>query len=56
MLGVLGEYVAKIFEEGKGRPLYIVADTWNVALETGHRADGLGSGVERAAATSGKER
>jgi dolichol-phosphate mannosyltransferase len=30
-LGVLGEYVAKIFEEEKGRPLYIVADTWNVA-------------------------
>jgi dolichol-phosphate mannosyltransferase len=29
-VGVLGEYVAKIFEEGKGRPLYIVADTWNV--------------------------
>ena len=30
VLGILGEYVAKIFEEGKGRPLYIVADTWNV--------------------------
>jgi dolichol-phosphate mannosyltransferase len=29
-VGVLGEYVAKIFEEGKGRPLYIVADTWNI--------------------------
>lgn len=29
-VGVLGEYVAKIFEEGKGRPLYIVADAWNV--------------------------
>jgi dolichol-phosphate mannosyltransferase len=29
-VGVLGEYVAKIFEEEKGRPLYIVADTWNV--------------------------
>lgn len=29
-VGILGEYVAKIFEEGKGRPLYIVADTWNV--------------------------
>jgi dolichol-phosphate mannosyltransferase len=32
-VGVLGEYVAKIFEEGKGRPLYIVADTWNVVEE-----------------------
>jgi glycosyltransferase involved in cell wall biosynthesis len=30
-IGILGEYVAKIFEEIKGRPLYIVADTWNVA-------------------------
>ncbi len=30
-VGVLGEYIAKIFEEGKGRPLYIVADAWNVA-------------------------
>lgn len=29
-VGVLGEYVGKIFEEGKNRPLYIVADTWNV--------------------------
>jgi dolichol-phosphate mannosyltransferase len=29
-VGILGEYVAKIFEESKGRPLYIVADTWNV--------------------------
>ncbi len=25
-IGVLGEYVARIFEESKGRPLYIVAD------------------------------
>ena len=31
--GILGEYVAKIFEESKGRPLYIVADTWNVVEE-----------------------
>ena len=30
-VGILGEYVAKIFEESKGRPLYIVADAWNVA-------------------------
>jgi dolichol-phosphate mannosyltransferase len=31
ILGILGEYVAKIYEESKGRPLYIVADTWNLA-------------------------
>ena len=30
-VGILGEYVAKIFEESKGRPLYIVADAWNLA-------------------------
>lgn len=29
-VGLLGEYVAKIFEESKGRPLYVVADTWNL--------------------------
>lgn len=26
MLGVIGEYIARIFEEAKGRPLYIVCD------------------------------
>ena len=30
-VGILGEYVGKIFEEGKGRPLYVVADSWNLA-------------------------
>lgn len=29
-IGVLGEYVARIFEEIKGRPLYVVSDTFNV--------------------------
>ncbi len=31
MVGILGEYVGRIYEEGKGRPLYVVADTWNLA-------------------------
>jgi len=31
-VGLLGEYVGKIFEEGKGRPLYIVADAWNLTI------------------------
>jgi polyisoprenyl-phosphate glycosyltransferase len=30
-IGVLGEYVARIFEEIKGRPLYIVSDRFNFA-------------------------
>lgn len=29
-VGILGEYVGKIYEEGKARPLYVVADAWNV--------------------------
>jgi len=29
-IGVLGEYVGRIFEESKGRPLYIVADSVNI--------------------------
>jgi dolichol-phosphate mannosyltransferase len=29
-IGILGEYVGRIYEEGKARPLYVVADTWNL--------------------------
>lgn len=29
LIGVLGEYIARIFEEVKGRPLYIIAETIN---------------------------
>jgi hypothetical protein len=29
-IGVLGEYVARIYEESKGRPLYIVAGSANM--------------------------
>jgi polyisoprenyl-phosphate glycosyltransferase len=38
-VGILGEYVGKIFEEGKGRPLYMVADTWNVQQPQSRGAD-----------------
>lgn len=30
-VGIVGEYVGRIYEEGKGRPLYVVADAWNLA-------------------------
>jgi dolichol-phosphate mannosyltransferase len=30
-VGVLGEYIGRIYEEGKGRPLYIVAEAWNLS-------------------------
>jgi len=30
LVGVIGEYIARIFEEAKGRPLYIITETINV--------------------------
>lgn len=30
LIGVVGEYIARIFEEVKGRPLYLVAETINI--------------------------
>jgi dolichol-phosphate mannosyltransferase len=30
-IGLVGEYVARIYEEAKGRPLYIVADSQNMS-------------------------
>ena len=30
LMGVVGEYIARIFEEIKGRPLYLVAETINI--------------------------
>jgi dolichol-phosphate mannosyltransferase len=30
LIGVVGEYIARIFEEAKGRPLYLVAETINI--------------------------
>jgi dolichol-phosphate mannosyltransferase len=33
-VGILGEYVGRIYEESKGRPLYVVAQSWNMASST----------------------
>ncbi len=30
-VGLMGDYVARIYEEVKGRPLYVLGETWNVA-------------------------
>ena len=38
-VGILGEYVGRIYEEGKGRPLYVVADTWNLGSPNCEEAD-----------------
>lgn len=32
LIGMIGSYVARIFEENKGRPLYVVNETHNVSL------------------------
>jgi len=34
-VGILGEYVGRIFEEGEARPLYVVANTWNLMPRIG---------------------
>ncbi|WP_158750244.1 glycosyltransferase family 2 protein [Acidobacterium sp. S8] len=35
VVGILGEYVGRIYEEGKSRPLYLVADKWNFSSTQG---------------------
>ena len=35
-VGILGEYVGRIYEEGKGRPLYVVSDSWNLVAREGN--------------------
>ncbi|HEY1691333.1 MAG TPA: glycosyltransferase family 2 protein [Polyangiaceae bacterium] len=42
MIGILGEYVGRIYEEVKRRPLYVLGDTVNVDA----RGDGDGGGDE----------
>jgi dolichol-phosphate mannosyltransferase len=32
-MGVLGEYIGRIYDEAKGRPLYIVAEGPDTALD-----------------------
>ena len=43
--GIQGEYIARIFEEVKGRPLYVVGRTWGFAAEDAEAGDGNGDGA-----------
>lgn len=42
LMGVLGEYVARIYEEIKGRPLYVVSETYNSSEQPGRVSDSGG--------------
>jgi hypothetical protein len=37
-VGLVGEYVSRIYEEAKGRPLYVISDSANVRLAEPHIA------------------
>ena len=36
-VGILGEYVGRVFEEAKGRPLYLIAATINMSQHDGQQ-------------------
>jgi dolichol-phosphate mannosyltransferase len=46
-IGILGEYLAKLYEQSKGRPLYIVARTFGVRGETPVRTGEWDEAVHR---------
>lgn len=46
-VGLLGDYVGRIFEQGKHRPFYIVGKSWNVDLQGNTRPHGLIVGSRR---------
>jgi dolichol-phosphate mannosyltransferase len=47
MTGILGEYIGRIYEEVKRRPLYVVGETQNLPP-----ADGTSTAAEPAAVAS----
>jgi len=36
-IGILGEYVGKIYEQAKNRPLYLVSRTFNIVERHKHQ-------------------
>ena len=40
-IAILGEYVAKLYEQSKERPLYLVARTFNVERESPDKSNGI---------------
>ncbi|MGH9748639.1 MAG: glycosyltransferase family 2 protein [Candidatus Polarisedimenticolia bacterium] len=56
LTGLVGEYVARIFEESKGRPLYIVAGSRNLPLEAPAASAGPPLGVPTFPAAAVRDR
>ena len=40
-LGLVGDYISRIYDESKHRPLYVVDEVLNLEVAAGHSARGL---------------
>lgn len=53
VLGVIGEYLARVFEEVKGRPLYFVAESQGIAVRSHGRRDQVPADVREVSGANG---